>query len=69
MLTHNNLDREVVQRLSSFQEEIERLDSIPGISTRMTEKILTELGTVIRNQLTSANHTCSWKESSGKRKS
>jgi len=29
------LDQEVAQRLSSYQEDLERLDSIPGIATRM----------------------------------
>lgn len=31
------LDREVSQRVTSFQEDVERLDSIPGIATRMAE--------------------------------
>ena len=36
---------EVTTRLSSHQEDIERLDSIPGIATRMAEQILAEVGT------------------------
>ena len=70
------LDREVAQRLTSFQEAIERLDSIPGIATRMAEQILSEIGTDIEKQFPSAAHLCSWaglvpghNESAGKKKS
>jgi transposase len=72
----NTLDQEVARRVSSFQEDIERLDSIPGISTRMAEQILAEIGTDIKNQFPSAPHMCSWaglvpghNESAGKRRS
>src|SRR5690606_37910150 len=44
------LDQEVARRVSPYQEDIERLDSIPGISTRMAEQILAEIGTDIKNQ-------------------
>lgn len=70
------LNLEVATRLSSHQEDIERLDSIPGIATRMAEQILSEIGTDIKNQFPSAAHMCSWaglvpghNESAGKRKS
>lgn len=70
------LDQEVARRVSSYQEDIERLDSIPGISTRMAEQILAEIGSDIKNQFPSAAHMCSWaglvpghNESAGKRKS
>jgi len=70
------LDREVSQRVTSFQEDVERLDSIPGIATRMAEQILSEIGTDIEKQFPSAAHLCSWaglvpghNESAGKRKS
>jgi transposase len=70
------LDREVAQRVSSYKEDVERLDSIPGIATRMAEQILAEIGTNIKNQFPSAPHLCSWaglvpghNESAGKRKS
>lgn len=72
----DTLDQEVAQRVSSYQEDIERLDSIPGISTRTAEQILAEIGTDIKNQFPSAAHMCSWaglvpgqNESAGKRKS
>jgi transposase len=70
------LDLEVAQRVSSYQEDIERLDSIPGIAKRMAEQILAEIGTDIENQFGSAPRLCSWasivpghNESAGKRKS
>ncbi len=70
------LDQEVARRVSPYQEDIERLDSIPRISTRMAEQILAEIGTDIKNQFPSAAHMCSWaglvpghNESAGKRKS
>ncbi|MBP1949905.1 transposase [Virgibacillus litoralis] len=43
------LDQEVANRVSIYQEDVERLDSIPGIATRMAEQMLAELGTDIRN--------------------
>jgi transposase len=70
------LDKEVAQRVSAYQEDIERLDSIPGISTKMAEQILSEIGTNVKKQFPSAPHMCSWaglvpghNESAGKRKS
>ncbi|NQX60598.1 IS110 family transposase [Paenibacillus qinlingensis] len=70
------LDQEVWQRVISNQEDIERLDSIPAIATRMAEQILAEIGTNIEKQFPSAAHLCSWaalipghNESAGKRKS
>lgn len=48
------LDEEVAQRVSKYQEDIERLDSIPGIATRMAEQILSEIGTDIKKQFPSA---------------
>jgi transposase len=69
-------DLEVAERVRSYQEDIERLDSIPGIATRMAEQILAEIGTDVKNQFPSAAHLCSWaglvpghNESAGKRKS
>jgi transposase len=70
------LDQEVAQRVSVYQENIERLDSIPGIATRMAEQILAEIGTDVEKQFKSAARLCSWaalvpghNESAGKRKS
>jgi transposase len=70
------LDQEVAQRVSSYQEDVDRLDSIPGIAKRMAEQILSEVGTNVKEQFPSAAHMCSWaglvpgqNESAGKRKS
>jgi transposase len=70
------LDEEIAHRMSSYQEDVERLDSIPGIATRMAEQILSEVGTDVKNQFPTAAHMCSWaglvpgqNESAGKRKS
>jgi len=70
------LDQEVANRVSSYKEDVERLDSIPGIATRMAEQILSEIGTDVGNQFPTAAHLCSWaalvpghNESAGKRKS
>ncbi|MCM2535182.1 IS110 family transposase [Neobacillus pocheonensis] len=70
------LDQEVAQRVSSYQEDIERLDSIPGIAKRMAEQILAEVGTDVKKQFQTAPQLCSWaalvpghNESAGKRKS
>jgi transposase len=70
------LDPEVAERVVSDQEDIERLDSIPGIATRMAQQILAEIGTDVEKQFQSAARLCSWaalvpghNESAGKRKS
>ncbi|PET45340.1 IS110 family transposase [Bacillus sp. AFS001701] len=70
------LDQKVANRVSSYKEDVERLDSIPGIATRMAEQILSEIGTDVGNQFPTAAHLCSWaalvpghNESAGKRKS
>lgn len=74
--TIDMLDKEIAQRMSEYQEDIDRLDSIPGIATRMAEQMLAELGTNIKEQFPSAAQMCSWaglvpgnNESAGKRKS
>lgn len=70
------LDQEVATSVVPFHDEVDRLDSIPGIATRMAEQILAEIGTDIKKQFPSAAHLCSWaglvpghNESAGKRKS
>jgi transposase len=83
MLTHvdflneqiTELDAEVAGRLEPFQEDIERLDTIPGIARRTAEQILAEIGTNVGSRFPSAAHLCSWiglvpglNESAGKRK-
>ncbi|MFA1822999.1 IS110 family transposase [Virgibacillus oceani] len=77
-LTDNidKLDEEIALRMEDYQEDIDRLDSIPGIARRMAEQMLAELGTDIKKQFPSAAQMCSWaglvpgnNESAGKRKS
>jgi transposase len=67
------LNNEICERA---EEDIERLDSIPGIARRMAEQILSEVGTNVKAQFPSAAHMCSLaglvpeqNESAGKRKS
>lgn len=67
---------EVAKRPDHFQQNLDRLDSIPGIARRTAEQILAEVGTDIASRFPSAAHLCSWvglvpghNESVGKRKS
>ncbi|RJX25117.1 MAG: IS110 family transposase [Dethiobacter sp.] len=70
-----SLDEEVGQRLRPFEEELELLDTIPGVGRRSAESILAEVGTDM-DRFPSAAHLASWagmspgsNESAGKRKS
>ncbi|MFK7693540.1 IS110 family transposase [Paenibacillus sp. HJGM_3] len=70
------LDVEVAKRLAPFQQDLDRLDTIPGVARRTAEQILAEVGTDIASRFPSAAHLCSWvglvpghNESAGKRKS
>ncbi|MFC6229382.1 IS110 family transposase, partial [Paenibacillus allorhizosphaerae] len=68
MLTHIDflneqiveLDIEVAKRLDPFQQDIERLDTIPGIARRTAEQILAEVGTDVGSRFPSAAHLSSW---------
>ncbi|WP_126425848.1 IS110 family transposase [Brevibacillus marinus] len=69
------LDEEIKRRMLPFEEDLERLDSIPGVARRTAEHILAEIGTDM-TQFPSAAHLCSWAglapgnhESAGRRKS
>ena len=48
------LDKEVTLRVSSYHEDIERLDSIPGVAIRTAEQILAEIGPDVTSQFPSA---------------
>ncbi|WP_026961917.1 IS110 family transposase [Alicyclobacillus herbarius] len=69
------LDEEVRKRMLPFEEDLELVDTIPGVGRRTAEQLLAEIGTDM-NQFPSAAHLCSWAglapgnhESAGKRKS
>lgn len=69
------LDEEIRTRMLPFDQDLELLDSIPGIGRRAAEQIVAETGTNM-DQFPSAAHLCSWagvapgnNESAGKRKS
>lgn len=51
----NMLDQAVADRLNCHQDDIDRLDSIPGIARRMAEQMLAELGTNIKEQFPTAS--------------
>ena len=69
------LDREIGERLRPFEEELELLQTIPGVGRRTAELLASEIGTDMDRFATSAN-IASWagmvpgnNESAGKRKS
>lgn len=69
------LDREVVERMHPFEEDLELLDTITGIGPRNAQQILAEIGTDM-SRFPTAAHLSSWagmspgnNESAGKRKS
>lgn len=69
------LDAEIKERMRPFEDDLERLDTIPGVGRRTAEHILAEIGPDM-TQFPSAAHLCSWagvapgnNESAGKRKS
>ena len=69
------VSQEVAERLRPFDEDIARLDTIPGINRRVAEDILAEIGTDM-SRFASARHLASWagmcpgnNESGGKRQS
>ena len=67
------LDEEIKRRMLPFEEDLELLDTIPGVARRTAETILAEIGSNM-DQYPSAAHLCSWaglcpgqNESAGKR--
>lgn len=69
----SRLDEEVAQRMRPFEEDIQRIDAIPGLGRRLVEQILAEIG-LDMGRFPSAKHLSSWaricpgnNESAGKR--
>jgi transposase len=67
------LSAEIAERLRPFDEQLERLDGIPGVGRRTAEVLLAEIGTDLA-RFPSATHLASWagmcpgnEESAGKR--
>jgi len=69
------LDREIGERLRPFEEELELIDTIPGVGRRTAETVVAEIG-IDMDRFPSDAHLSSWagmapgnNESAGKRKS
>jgi transposase len=69
------LDEEIAERMRPFEEDLELLDTIPGVGRRAAEEILAETGTDM-NRFPTAAHLASWagmspgnNKSAGKNKS
>lgn len=74
----DDLDQEVAKRLNPFKEDLERIDTVPGIARRTAEQIMAEIGSSgdLKARFPSAGHLCSWaglapgqNQSAGKRTS
>lgn len=71
----NELDVEIEKRMLPFSENLELLDSIPGVGKRIAQQIIAEVGTDM-SRFPTPGHLCSWAgmtpghdESAGKKKS
>jgi transposase len=69
------LDAEVAERTRPFEEAVARLDTIPGVSRRIAETLVAEVGVVL-DRFPTPGHLASWAgmcpgndESAGKRRS
>jgi transposase len=69
------LDAEIEEQMRAYEEELARWDQLPGVSTRIAQIVLAEVGTDL-SQFNDAAHLASWAglcpgnhESAGKRKS
>ena len=73
--TVTHVSAEIAERLRPVDDDLERLDTIPGVGRRTAEVIVAELGTDLE-RFPTAGHAASWagmcpgnNESAGKRKS
>ena len=73
--TVTQVSAEIAERLRTVDDDLERLDTIPGVGRRTAEVIVAELGTDLE-RFPTAGHAASWagmcpgnNESAGKRKS
>jgi transposase len=71
----SELDAEIDTRMIPFAEDLQLLDTIPGVGKRTAEQILAEIGTDM-SRFPTPGHLCSWAgmtpghdESAGKKKS
>jgi transposase len=55
----DRLDAEIAERLRPFEEEIARLDTIPGVGERTAQVLAAEIG-LRMSQFPSAGHLASW---------
>lgn len=69
-----DVSKEVAERIDPFAEKIEKLKTIPGVSDRVAESVIAEIG-VAMDQFPTHRHLASWagicpgnNESAGKRK-
>ncbi len=69
------LDQEIIERMLPFEQEIELLDTIPGVGIRAAQQIIAKIG-IDMDRFPSAKHLASWagmcpgnNESAGKRRS
>lgn len=53
------LDQEIAERMAPFEEDLERIDTLPGIGRRTAEQIIAEIGPDM-SRYESANHLASW---------
>ena len=53
------LDRHIGEQLAPFQDELERLDTIPGVGVRAAQEIVATIGTDM-SRFPSAAHLASW---------
>jgi len=60
LLAHlKSVEQSIEEESAQFQEEIERIDTVPGIATTAATAIIAEIGTDM-SKFPTAEHFCSW---------